>query len=655
LKSRIVLLFTGFCLLWGVLILRAASLQVLPNERLNALRERQFRTVVTLQARRGAISDRDGRELALSTTAFSVYADPKLIEGKKHASRKLAKLIGHSPSNILGKIKDSRRRFVWIKRMIEPEVADKIRALNIRGISLVEEWRRVYPNESVLAHTLGFLGVDGQALEGLELQYDQELRGNLKKVVVRRDARGRPLVADGLLFQQNPDGADLKLTIDSEIQYMLESELSAAVHSFEADAAVGVVLDAQTSAIRAIATVPSFDANKALKVPSEIRRNRAVNDGFEPGSTMKPFLVAGALRDGKLQANSRYFCENGRFQVADRIVREADSNHHFGWLTVSEILAFSSNIGSTKIGFQLGEEKLRQTLLDFGFGSKIGVDLPGEARGTVLPLPWRSHLLSNVSIGHGVAVTPLQVAGAYAAMINGGVLNTPYLVESSRDSETGLETVTTPKMVRRVLTPEQSAQMRLLLTGVTAPGGSGVSARVNGFIVGGKTGTAQKVNPKGGGYMPGGYISSFAGFIPAHDPRFVIYIAVDQPRKAYYGSQVAAPIFSRIASYAVRKEGLAPLLLSDRNLVRQKNVSRRPNQEEEEADLKLATDILAQKDPAAIEVVPELTKMTLREVLRRVSGKDIKVRLVGEGLVSHTIPSAGEPVPEDRGVTVILK
>lgn len=654
-KSRIVFLFVGFCLLWTVLFLRASQLQFLPNDRLETLRARQFRTVVTLPARRGAILDRDSRELALSSKTYSIYADPKIIEAPKTTSRKIAKILGHYGPTVYSKIRDKNRRFVWIDRVVDEERAAQVKALGIRGISIVQEWKRVYPNETILSHTMGFLGSEGQALEGLELQYDEQLRGNEKKVSVRRDARGRPLVADGLLFQENADGHDLRLTVDAEIQYMLESQLQEAVNEFEADSAVGIVLDAQTSAIRAMATVPTFDANRALRVRPEARRNRSITDTFEPGSTMKTFVVAAALRERKIHANSKYFCENGSFKVNDRIIREADSSHRFGWLTVSEILAFSSNIGTAKIAMEIGDESLRNTLADFGFAGRLGVDLPGEARGSMLPLPWSSHLLSNVSFGHGIAATPLQVANAYAAIANGGYLNTPYVVEGIRDPETGREVETQTRLIRRVLTEEESAQMRLMLSGVTSQG-TGTNAKVNGFIVGGKTGTAQKVNPKGRGYLPGAYISSFAGFIPASNPKFVIYIAVDQPRKAYYGSQVAAPIFSRVASYVVRKEGLAPVLLTQKNLVREpmRKVAS-VDKESTEETVALASEVINEPAPTSAGVVPDLSRLTMREVLRRVNGRDLKLKWHGQGVVAETIPAAGEPVPAKREVQVILR
>lgn len=653
-KSRIILIFAGISLLWGALILRAAYLQFLPNEKLQSLQSRQFQTVVTLQARRGAIVDRNGRDLAMSASAYSLYADPKILEKRRALARNLAKELGVSFDSVYAKIKDGNKRFVWIQRMMDEEKAQRIKAWNIRGLSFVEEWKRVYPNESLLAHTLGFLGSEGQGLEGLEKAFDNELKGNSKKVSVRRDARGRPLIADGLIFTENPDGNEVKLTVDSDIQYNLENELSQAVARFEADSAVGVVLDAKTSAILAMASVPTFDVNNAVKTPPVLRRDKVANDAFEPGSTMKTLVIASALRQGVLAPNTRFFCEHGSMKVGDKIIREAESSESFGSLTVSEILAVSSNIGTTKIAFKLGDEGLRQGLVDFGFGNKLGTDLAGEAKGTVLPLPWRPHLLSNISFGHGIAVTPLQMANAYAAIANGGLLNAPYIVQSIRDSESGQVTTTERKPLRRVLTPEQASQMKMMLSGATAEGGTGKNARVEGFIVAGKTGTAQKVNPNGRGYLKGGYISSFAGFIPASDPKFVIYIAVDHPRKAFYGAQVAAPIFSRVASYAVRKEGLAPVLLSDKNLLPEKRKAIQLRGEKSHgAPALVEGDIVA----ASLElgVVPDLSNMTLREVLKKFSGKDISVRFRGQGVVSGVEPPAGAPLPESKEITVILR
>lgn len=652
-KKRIILTFAIVSVLWMTLMARALVVQVFPNEKLNNLKQRQFETFVRLEGRRGAIMDRNGRELALSAPAYSLFADPKLIRNKRGVATKLARELGASSDSIYSKIKDGSKRFIWIQRRISKEAADEIKSWNIKGLAFVEEWKRVYPNENLLSSTLGFVGQEGQGLEGLELQFEELLHGNTQKMNVRRDARGRPLVSEGLIFAENPDGHELKLTVDAEIQYTLENELVEAVKKFDADSAVGVVLDANTSAIRAMASVPVFDANHALKANPQIRRSRAVTDSFEPGSTLKTFLVAAALKNNVLKPNSKYFCENGSYKVADRIVREADAKHKWGWLTVSEILAFSSNIGTTKIAFQLGPEKLREALLDFGFSQKSGVEIPGEAKGIVQPLPWNEHLLSNISFGHGMSASPLQMANAYAAIANGGWLNKPYIVESVRNSESGELTEYEPEKVRRVLTAEQAANMRLMLSSVTAEGGTGILAKVNGFLVGGKTGTAQKANPKARGYLPGAYVSSFAGFIPVSDPKFVIYIAVDQPRKQYYGAQVAAPIFAKVASYAARKEGLAATLVSEASMPKMNKAAKiqSPNavapRTLQEISKTGATQVLA--------AVPSLKGLTLREALQHLGGKDIRLRVYGQGRVSETFPGAGSTLTEGEEISIFLR
>jgi cell division protein FtsI (penicillin-binding protein 3) len=649
-------LFGGLIFLWGLLISRGAYLQFFPHDRLTALQEKQFQTVITLQSRRGAIVDRNNRELALSMSAFSLYADPKLIEGKKSVARRLAKELGVRVDSIYSKIKDSKKRFVWIYRQMDADKADHIRAWGIRGLSFVDEFRRIYPNESLLASTLGMIGSEGQGLEGLELSMDEKLRGNKKKISVRRDARGRPLVADGMMFADNPDGAEIRLTIDGELQHMLESELSQAVNEYDADQALGVILDAQTSEILAVSNAPGFDANVASRVPAEFRRNRSVTDTFEPGSTMKTFVIATAMRDKILAPNTKYNTENGKFQVGDKIIREAETKEKWSSLTVSEILAYSSNIGTTKIAFDLGAERLRAGLEDFGFGSKLGIDLPGEAKGVLQPLPWRPHLLSNISFGHGIAVSAMQIANAYAAIANGGILNVPSIIQSIRDLETNEVIENKTRTVRRVLTTEQAAQIRLMLTGATAPEATGAKAKVDGFLVAGKTGTAQKVNPNGKGYLDKAYLSSFVGFIPAVDPKYVIFVAVDHPKKnAYYGSQVAAPIFSRLAGYAARRGGLAPVLLSEKNLVPSERSRAEKPRERVLASTSTAGEIMALPGLQKTEVIPDLMGLSVREILQKTFGQDLDVRIRGQGLAFDMTPEAGTPVPSDKRITVFLK
>lgn len=638
-------------MLWSALVFRAGYLQFVPHEKLNALQEKQFQTVVSLPARRGSIVDRHGKELAMSSPTYSIYADPKIITDKKATAKLLAKVLKENPHEIFAKIKDKNKRFVWIERLVSVSQVEEIKTAKIRGLGFVEEWKRVYPNDQLLATTLGFVGKEGQGLEGLELFYDQHLKGESKKVSMRKDARGRPLIQDGMLFTETPQGKEIKLTIDSDLQYFVETELKQALIKHDAEGAYAVVLDAKTSAIRAIASLPSFDSNNPAKVNPGMRRNRSVTDTYEPGSTLKTFVIAQALDEKLFQPNSKIFCENGAFRIGKRVIREAEANHSQGLISVSEVLAYSSNIGTSKIALKLGDEKLRQGLMKFGFGQKLGTDLPGEAKGIILGLPWRDHLLANVSFGQGMTATPLQMANAYAAIANGGMLNSPHIVESISDLDTGHSEVTATKPIRRVISEETAQHMRMMLAGVTSGKGSGVSARVEGYIVGGKTGTAQKVRTEGRGYIPGGYIGSFTGFIPANDPQYVIYVALDYPKKGYYGSQVAAPLFSRIASYAVRRDGVAPEVLGEKNMsnvpVAQSETAQKEVEHFAYADLNNELPMLA--------TVPDLKDLSMREVLQKTANQKIKLKMIGRGKVDQTFPTAGEAFGENRTMTIILK
>ncbi|MBC7420448.1 MAG: penicillin-binding protein 2 [Bdellovibrio sp.] len=653
-KSKVVTLFIAVCFLWTLLIFRTAYLQFLPHEKLNNLQAKQFQTVITLPARRGSIFDRNGKELAMSSPAYSLYADPKIIENKKQVAKKLAQMTGGNYRDIYSKIKDGSKRFIWLDRIISASTAEEIRELKVRGLGLVEEWKRVYPNDSLLASTIGFVGKEGQALEGIELFYDHVLKGEKKKVSLRRDARGRPLIQDGLLFTETPQGKEMKLTVDADLQYFVESEMAATIKKYEADGGWVVVLDAKTSAIRAISSLPTFDANKPGASTSLVRRNRCVTDTFEPGSTLKTFVIADAIERNVVKPSTKIFCENGSFRLGKRVIHEAEKAHAQGTISVTEVLAVSSNIGTSKIALMLGDQKLKDGLVNFGFGQKLGVDLPGEAKGITVPLPWKDHLVANVSFGQGITVSPLQIANAYAAIANGGILNQPYIVESITDVETNETTTTQPKEIRRVISAETAAQMRLMLAEVTGDRGTGQAARVAGYIVGGKTGTAQKIKTAGRGYMQGGYIASFSGFIPANDPQLVIFVALDHPRKGYYGAQVAAPLFSKIASYAVRRNGVAPEILTEKKLSKVKidSMILKPQVE----DKKITLDDSTQTSEAVLATdTPQLKALTMREVLARAADQKIEVKFVGAGRVDSTWPEAGEQLPMDRHMTIFLK
>lgn len=627
------LLFAWF----SILGLRAFYIQILPNERLEALQERQFKRVVTLQPTRGVIVDRNKKELASSITAYSLFADPSLVERPKNTALKLSRLLGKSANGIYKQISDKNKKFVWLDRQMPKEKRDKIAKLELKGLGFVEESKRIYPNHNLLSQTIGFVGKEGQGLGGLEIKFNEELSGSQRKMLVQRDARGRPLIANGKLFNDQPDGATLELTVDSELQYILEQELKKSVQENEADSSVGVVMDAETNEVLAISSFPDFNPNEALDASADARKNRAVVDPFEPGSTLKPFVVAGALRDGLLEPNTKYYCEKGSIKVRDRIIKESSREHQWEWLTVSEIIAKSSNVGMVKIGFQMGGKKTREILDDFGFGQKTGVTLGGDSKGIIPPMPWSEVSLANISFGHGVAVSALQMANAYAAIANGGTLKEPLLVKSITDPTSGDVEEFEAKKIRRVLSEDHAKTMLLMMMGTTQDGGTGLNAKVPGFPVAGKTGTAQKVDPIKGGYMKGAYISSFAGIIPAHNPKYVIYVAVDNPKKKYYGSEVAAPVFAKVAGYAVRKSGMSPILLTEQNVI--------GNHTKIEKKTKDIVMKLAQEVNREIPQTDEdkLVGLTVREVMEKTKNlPDTKVKIFGSGESFRVLSETGK-------------
>ncbi|MBX3021146.1 MAG: cell division protein [Bdellovibrionales bacterium] len=651
-KSRILILFSAFLLLWAVLLLRAARLQIFPDERLASLKRRQFETSLQIHTRRGAIVDRNGTELAASVPAYSLFADPKVIRDPYGLGKKLGSYLDMPAMNLKRRLRDKQRRFIWIKRQLSEKQRDEIKSWGETGLGFVEEPKRVYPNGGLLSQVLGFVGSEGNGLEGLELEYNKELLGQMKTIILPRDARGRPLLEDGRSLTEVPDGADLQLTIDHEVQFTLERELAGVVDHFQADTAIGIVMDAQSSEIVAMATLPVVDLNESHRYPQSLRRNRVVTDAFEPGSTMKSFVIAGALKENLIKPSTRFFCEDGRMKVGDKWITEADSNHHFKTLTVTEILAFSSNIGAAKIGFELGAERLNRVMADFGFGAKTGVELPGEARGIMNPLPWRPHLLSNISFGQGIATTPMQMVAAYGAIANGGLLKRPLLVKAVRPAHRDEEVIEfQAEEIRRVLSPSEAATMRLMLTAATEEKASGWNARIPGYHVAGKTGTAQKVDTVKGGYIKNAYISSFAGFVPASNPRYVIYVAVDNPKKAYYGSQVAAPVFSKIAQYLVRRAGIPPVLISERNMI-----NTPAGEEKRRSALQArAMEDLKRSSEEDAKTFPNLMGLSLREALAKIRERANHVQVRGSGVVVRTIPMAGSEMSGKRNVVLVLE
>lgn len=688
-KTRIVIVFSFFAAFWVLLLMRVFFIQIFPHEKLERLESRQYETTVKIEGRRGSIYDRRGIELAISSPAYSLYADPQLLwKDRATIARQLTKAIGLNRWEFLKLVKDKKKRFVWIDRQLSSQQMEKVKKLNIHGLGFIEEPKRIYPDEDILKPILGTVGRYGKGLEGIEKQFDSVLRGNPKNLQIRRDARGRPLQVNGILVTEIEEGTDVQLTLDREMQYVLHRELQRTVLEQDAQGALGIILDANTSEVLAMDGLGQAMSGDAIH--SSPWRNRPMLDAFEPGSTMKTFVIAAGLQQKGWQPNTRFDCENGKLKIGKRTINEADSHHRFGWLTISEILSFSSNVGMAKMAFELGEQSVKDVLAQFGFGKKTGINLPGEAKGIIQEGKWSQHLLSNVSFGHGMAATPLQIANAYAAIANGGILNTPKITKQleaklknwnlplgaklkTLDLPWDLESLlinTDPSASsegKRILTEAEAQTLRLLLAGVVVSGGTGVSAIVPGYPVAGKTGTAQKVNPKGLGYLPDVYISSFVGMIPANEPRFVIYVAVDSPKKQYYGSQVAAPLFARIATFAVRHEGLAPRWLNQQqaeglmpNLAHQKTTVVREvssvaqTQDGETVSLLSSADSATFLAEESLNAMPNLSRLTLREVQERLFNRNVKVKIHGTGRVAHFQPPAGAMIADKEKIELWL-
>jgi len=641
--TRITLFFAFFLALVGSLMMRSFMVQVLPNTALGKLQKRQYMAVMTLPAQRGSILDRQGEELASSVAAESLYADPTGIEQPRRLSKKLAPLLNMSAGDLSAKLM-SDKRFVWIKRQLDSQLSEEIKSWKIKGLGFVPEGKRSYPNLSLASQIIGFVGQEGNGREGLELKYDKELRGESQSVLSRRDARGRPLLVSGQLFQLSPDGADVQLTIDKEIQYELEHDLNEVLTQQEAESATGVVLDPKTGEVLAMASAPGYDNASYAGARPENRKNRAITDVYEPGSTFKAVLAAAAIHSGKIQPNTKYFCEHGVFHIGKRIIHEAETHDKFGWLTLAEILQVSSNIGSTKIAFSLGQDYYRKAIADFGFGKKTGIDIPGESNGIVLDKDWPDHLFANISFGHGIGVTALQVASAYAVIANGGRLLRPFVVASIRDKQGHALEERKPEVIREVLSKKEASTVTLMLTGATEEGGTGTLARVDGYPVAGKTGTAQRVDTHGHGYKRGAYISSFAGFVPANNPQFVIYIVVNEPKKQYYGAQVAAPVFQKVASFALRRRGFMPIVINEK--LTAKTEIRTPQ-----------TTVLAVQQPAGLDtgLVPELKGLTLREVARKLHSYQVSAVLIGAGVAYSQVPEPGQKISPGTKLRVYFR
>lgn len=544
-KSKVRFIGLGFIVLFCIVGARAYFLQIMRCEALTRRIESQHECSIDLSPCRGTIYDRNGVELAVSISIDSLYARPRLLDDAGIARMADVAAILEMPVQKLRHLASSKKQFVWLKRHVPPDQADRIRQLGLTGLEFVKESKRYYPNKDLAGQVIGFAGIDNQGLEGLEYEHNRLLQGTPRKLIAKRDALGRHLIIEGFNSSTSTQGNDCTLTIDRTIQHIVEKELQAAVSLSGARGGTAVVMDPWTGEVLAMANVPLFNLNKFSRYDAGVRRNRALTDVYEPGSTFKPFLVAAALEEGVIKPRDIFFCENGSFRVADRTIHDV---HPHGWLSVTKILQYSSNIGVSKISRQLGTEAFYRYIRKFGFAAQTGIAFPIEATGFV-PLPYRcsEHTQSTMAFGQGLSVTPLQLVSAYAALANGGLLMRPLILKQATDSSGAVVTQNTPSVRARILSDATTRIIQTMLQRVTSADGTGAKAAIAGYTVAGKTGTSQKHDPSQNGYSRKKIVASFGGYAPATHPRIAVLVIVDEPQRMAYGGEIAAPAFSTMA------------------------------------------------------------------------------------------------------------
>jgi len=542
------LLLAGF----GVILFRLVSLQVLQAAELTARADRQHQKSVTMEGARGTVTDRHGKVFAMNVEVPSIFGVPTSLDSPANAARSLSPVLHIRREEIEKKLRQDRH-FVWLARKVEPEQGRRLEQLSIDGIGMVMEGRRFYPKGPLLAHVLGFVGMDGVGLEGLERRYESQLHGEKRLTILQRDALGRTVFPKDLREQVPATGQALTLTIDEVIQYIAEKELEEAVDHARAKSGTIIVMEPRTGAILAMAVSPRFDPNAVALLTADRWRNRALTDTYEPGSTMKVVVAAAALEERVMMPGSMLFGENGRMTIANTTIHDHEK---LGWMTFAQMIQKSSNIGAAKTGMLVGDQRLYRYLQAFGFGQRTDIDLPGEVSGLLkAPREWGRRSLASISMGQEVGVTPLQMITAVSAIANDGVLMKPYVVAEVRDQKGQRMKEILPQVKRRVVSPATAHTLTTIMEGVVSSG-TGTKAAIPGFRVAGKTGTAQKVDPRTGTYSSALSIGSFVGFVPADAPRLTIIVVIDEPQGEAWGGVVAAPVFRRVGEQVLTYLGV---------------------------------------------------------------------------------------------------
>jgi cell division protein FtsI (penicillin-binding protein 3) len=674
---RIGLIGLLFAAGFGTVAWRAVQLQVVQRDVLSAEARNQYVRQVVMAPRRGVIADRSGVMLAGSADAESVFLDPRELEEKSEPGSKplaaLARALALDPRALKAHVDRGPPRFAWVKRRVSAGEAAAVRRLELPGVQLVAEPRRYYPKAELAGQLLGLTGEEGVGLDGVELAFDDVLRGEPGKVPSLRDGRGRVALEGTVGSNRTREGARLELTIDQGLQLVSERALADAVRGSHALSGMVVAMDPATGEVLALASWPPVNPN-APAHGGELR-NRPVTDAFEPGSTIKTFSIAGALDRGVLAPGDAIDCSAG-YTVGGHQIHD---HRALGWVGPAKVLAASSNVGAARIGARLGKQGLHDALAAFGFGERSGIDLPGERRGQ-LPYPRADIALATQSFGQGLTASALQVVTAMAAIANGGVLMQPLIVKRIVDpGDGGLIDQPAPVKVRQAVSPETARIVGRWLAGVVEDAeGTGHRARLDGWRVAGKTGTAQKADPVSGGYSAERHFSSFVGFAPAESPRVVIGVFIDEPKGEIYGGEVAAPPFREIAGYALKMLGVPPESgAAVASLTTTPPATAPPASTPavpvaasatKAAPAEQASDDEPEPQaPAAVAVasrraggtsggvaVPSLAGLPVRAAIRTLEALDLAAEVVGTGRVTTQSPPAGRVVERGARVRITL-
>jgi cell division protein FtsI (penicillin-binding protein 3) len=628
----------------AVIECRLVFLQVIRHGELVALSKGQQMRTVDAAARRGDILDRKGRVLATSVDADTIYAVPSEIEDPASVVGSLCSVFGDCTAKERETLIDrlgKTRPFAYVRRRVSPDQARRVAALNLGGIGFMKEDRRFYPNRNLAAHLLGYVGVDNKGLSGLESTYDAQIRGKAGTVLVQLDARRHAFAR----FERPPTtGSTVELTIDEYLQHIAERELEAGVAANRARGGTAIIMNPHTGEILAMANEPSFNPNAYGEFDEIVRRNRAVQDLYEPGSTFKVVTVSAALEEKVMTPDTIIDTHPGRIEVAGTVIKE-NANHDYGVIPLSQVIVESSNVGAIKIGFKVGTERMSRYVALFGFGHPVSPDFPGESPGIVWsPQKWTDRALASVSMGYQVAVTPLQIVSAVSAVANGGEMMVPRVIRAVYVNNRRYEVL--PKVVRRTISGETAATLTSIMEGVvSAEKGTAHAAQIPGFTIAGKTGTAAKLvklpGQTQGQYSHSDYNASFVGFVPSRDPAVAIVVVIDSPHgpNEYFGGTVSAPIFRRIAEATLRYLGVGQTINPiPPVLVARHDEAAGPAAVKSRVDLK-PTVSFVNDTPAG--TMPDLRGMSAREALRAAVKLGLTARVEGTGFVVAQDPPAG--------------